>query len=74
MPTARKSLKDFIRNEFDKQTKDFDLKFSSLDNKLSQQISNLAVNMAVSQKDLLIKIFTIIVGTVGVAVTIIKVF
>ena len=118
---SQESLKDFIRNELDKQTKDVNLEFgaldnklsqrisnlevnmaasqkdlsqqigdsavnmatthkdvsqqiSGLDNKLSQQISDLAVNMATSQKDLLIKMFAIIVGTVGVAVTIIKVF
>ncbi|MGR3318092.1 MAG: hypothetical protein ACUZ8O_06390 [Candidatus Anammoxibacter sp.] len=100
---SQESLKEFIRNEFNKQAKDVDVKFSNLDNKLSQQMSNLEVNMATmrkdfssqvsaldnrlsqqmskfevnmatSQKDLLVKIFAIIVGTVGVAVTIIKVF
>ena len=63
-----------ISNELEKQTKDFDLKLGAIDNKLSQQISDLAVNMATSQKDLLIKLFGIIVGTVGVAVTILKLF
>ncbi|MGR3318095.1 MAG: hypothetical protein ACUZ8O_06405 [Candidatus Anammoxibacter sp.] len=122
---SQESLKEFIRDEFDKQTKDVDIRFGNLDNKLSsqinaldnklssqinaldnklssqigaldnklsqqisnlevnmatshkdlsQQISNSEVNMATSQKDLLVKIFAIIVGTVGVAVTIIKVF
>ena len=125
---SQESLKDFIRNELDKQTNDFDIKLGALDNKLSQrtsdleinmtashkelsqqindlavnmatlqkelsqqtsdlavniatsqkvlsqQTSDLAVNMATSQKDLLIKIFGIIVGTVGVAVTILKLF
>ncbi|MGR3177916.1 MAG: hypothetical protein ACUZ8E_07650, partial [Candidatus Anammoxibacter sp.] len=60
---SQESLKEFIRNELDKQTKDVDIKFSNLDNKLSsqisaldknlsQQISNLEVNMATSHKDL----------------------
>jgi len=107
---SQESLKDFIRNELDKQTNDFDIKLGDLDNKLSQrtsdleinmtashkdlslqisdlavnmstlqkelsqQTSDLAVNMATSQKDLLIKIFGIIVGTVGVAGTILKLF
>ncbi|MGR3317109.1 MAG: hypothetical protein ACUZ8O_01325 [Candidatus Anammoxibacter sp.] len=96
---SHESLKEFIRNEFEKQTKDidikfstFDLKLSSIDNKLSKEISNLEVSMsanqkdiskqisalevsiATSQKDLLIKLFGIIVGTVGVAVTILKLF
>ena len=56
---SQESLKEFISNEFEKQTKDFDLKLGGLDNKLggldnklSQQISNLEVNMATTRKDL----------------------
>ena len=78
---SQESLKEFIRNEndklltginspfkdilneFEKQTKDFDAKLSALE-----------VRLMVSQKDLLIKIFGIIVGTIGVAVTILKLF
>ncbi|MGR3317138.1 MAG: hypothetical protein ACUZ8O_01480 [Candidatus Anammoxibacter sp.] len=56
MPTAQENLKDFIRNELEKQ------------------IGALEVRLMVSQKDLLIKIFGIIVGTVGIAVTILKLF
>lgn len=37
-------------------------------------IKDLEVRIAYSQKDLLIKIFGIIVGTVGIAVTILKLF
>lgn len=57
------NLKEFIRNEFEKQTRDFDAKLSALE-----------THLMISQKDLLIKIFGIIVGTVGVAVTILKLF
>ena len=60
---SQESLKEFIRNEFEKQTKGFDAKLSSLETRLM-----------ISRKDLIVKIFVIIVGTVGVAVTIIKVF
>ena len=52
-----------ISNELEKQTKDFDAKLSALETRLM-----------ISQKDLLVKIFAIIVGTVGVAVTILKLF
>ena len=60
---SHESLKEFIRNELEKQTKDFDANLSALETRLM-----------VSQKDLLIKIFGIIVGTVGIAVTILKLF
>ncbi|MGR3318294.1 MAG: hypothetical protein ACUZ8O_07400 [Candidatus Anammoxibacter sp.] len=60
---SQESLKDFIRNENEK-----------LRNELVGKIKDLEVSMAVSQKDLLVKIFAIIVGTVGVAVTILKLF
>ena len=60
---SHESLKGFIRNELDKQTKDFDSKLYALETRL-----------IASQKDILIKIFGIVVGTVGVAVTILKLF
>ena len=60
---SHENLKEFIRNEFEKQAKDFDAKLSALETRLM-----------ISQKDLLIKIFAIIVGTVGIAVTILKLF
>ena len=53
---SHESLKEFIRDELEKQ------------------ISALEVSLMISQKDLLIKIFGIIVGTVGIAVTILKLF
>lgn len=43
-------------------------------NELNTEISNLRVEISRELKDLLIKIFGIIVGTVGVAVTILKLF
>ncbi len=56
-------------------------KISDLDNKLSgkingldKEISNLHIEISRELKDLLIKIFGIIVGTVGIAVTILKLF
>lgn len=60
---SHESLKEFIRNELEKQTKSFDIKLGSLE-----------TNLISSQKDLLIKLFGIIVGTVGIAVTILKLF
>ncbi len=54
--SGQEGLKEFIRNELDKQ------------------ISKLETSLTASQKDLLVKIFGIIVGTVGIAVTILKLF
>lgn len=60
-------LKDFIHQEI-----------NGLRNELKQEINGLRnelkAEIAVSSKDLLVKIFGIIVGTVGVAVTILKLF
>lgn len=67
---GQEGLKEFIRNEFEKQNKDIESKFNTFDSKLNA----LEARLMVSQKDLLIKIFCIIVGTVGVAVTILKLF
>ncbi len=71
---SHESLKEFMRNEFEKQSNELSSQIGALDNKLSQRISDLEVKMVTSQKDLLVKIFAIIVGTVGVAVTILKLF
>ncbi len=60
---SQESLKEFIHNENTK-----------LENKLSKEISSLRVEISKELKDLLIKIFGIIVGTTGVAVTILKLF
>ena len=43
-------------------------------NELCKEIGVLEVCIMTSQKDLLIKIFGIVVGTVGIAVTILKLF
>jgi len=43
-------------------------------NELNTEISNLRIEISRELKDLLIKIFGIIVGTVGIAVTILKLF
>lgn len=67
---SQESLKEFIRNELEKQTKDFEGKLKDLEGKLNA----LEVRLVSSQKDLLIKLFGIIVGTAGIAVTILKLF
>ena len=64
---SHESLKEFIRDELEKQ-------IGASENRLSKQINALEVRLMISQKDLLIKIFGIIVGTIGVAVTILKLF
>ncbi len=51
-----------------------DGKVSGLRNDLMGEIKDLKVYITESQKDLLIKLFGIIVGTVGLAVTILKLF
>ncbi len=74
-----------LDNKFSKQINDLDNKFSKqindLDNRIGRQIndlnskiSTLEVSLIAAQRDLLIKMFGIIVGTVGVAVTILKLF
>ncbi|MDR4499813.1 MAG: hypothetical protein MRK02_18125 [Candidatus Scalindua sp.] len=61
--TSQEDLKGFIRNEIEKLSKDFD-----------STLNGLEARLMTSQKDLLIKIFGIIVGTIGIAVTILKLF
>lgn len=53
---------------------DLDSTISGVYNKLSKEISSLEVLLMTSQKDMLIKILGIVVGTVGIAVTILKLF
>ncbi|MCP4252191.1 MAG: hypothetical protein GY775_02075 [Candidatus Scalindua sp.] len=53
---------------------DLNSKTNELRNDLMGEIKDLKVNIAESQKDLLIKLSGIIVGTVGLAVTILKLF
>ncbi|GJQ60761.1 MAG: hypothetical protein D8M57_08230 [Candidatus Scalindua sp. AMX11] len=50
-----------------------DLK-SFIRNEFDSKLNSLEARLVASQKDLLIKIFGIIVGTVGIAVTILKLF
>jgi len=67
---SQESLKEFIRAENEKLRNELVGKIKDLE----VSMKDLEVSMAVSQKDLLVKIFAIIVGTVGVAVTILKLF
>ncbi len=60
---SHESLKEFIGGVEERLNSHVDLK-----------ISGLEARLMASQKDLLIKIFGIIVGTVGIAVTILKLF
>jgi|SRR3972149_2768739 len=82
---GQESLKEFIHNENKTLRNEFDTKINELRNELGNEIKgirneliseikDLEVRMAYSQKDMLIKIFGIVVGTVGVAVTILKLF
>lgn len=71
---SQDDLKDFIRNEFEILSKDFDSKFIIQQKDFDSKLSSLEARLMASQKDLLIKIFGIIVGTVGIAVTILKLF
>ena len=64
---SHESLKEFICSELDS-------KINGLRNDLMSEIKDLKVYIAESQKDLLIKLFGIIVGTVGLAVAILKLF
>ena len=70
-------IKD-IRNELGNEIKGFrnelKLLITEKNNELNDKIGGLEVRMVTSQKDMLIKIFGIIVGTVGIAVTILKLF
>jgi len=61
---------DSIDNRFD----GIDIKFSSIDTKFDSLRNELKAEIANTSKDLLIKLFGIIVGTVGMAVTILKLF
>ncbi|MGR3292675.1 MAG: hypothetical protein ACUZ9M_01505 [Candidatus Scalindua sp.] len=78
---SQENLKEFISNENTKLENKFSNKISGLDDKLcnkisglDKEISSLRVEISKELKDLLIKIFGIVVGTVGLAVTILKLF
>ncbi len=75
------NLKEFIRDENTKLENKLSNKINGLDDKLctringlDKEISSLRVEISRELKDLLIKIFGIVVGTVGMAVTILKLF
>ncbi|ODS30798.1 MAG: hypothetical protein SCARUB_04079 [Candidatus Scalindua rubra] len=61
--SGQESLKEFIRIEM-----------KGLRDEINASELRIKADLANSQKDLLIKIFGIIVGTVGIAVTILKLF
>ncbi|MFQ5688440.1 MAG: hypothetical protein ACE5GV_17470 [Candidatus Scalindua sp.] len=78
---SQESLKEFIHNENTKLETKLSDKINGLESKLSnkingldKEISSLRVEISKELKDLLIKIFGIVVGTVGLAVTILKLF
>lgn len=82
---GQKGLQDFIRNELEirilglrnELTREIDdgrNETKSLRNELINEIKDLDVRITHSQKDMLVKILGIVVGTVGMAVTILKLF
>jgi hypothetical protein len=72
--SGQESLKEFISNENKDLRNELKLLITEKNNELHNKISGLEVCMVTSQKDMLIKILGIVVGTVGVAVTILKLF
>lgn len=68
--SGREDLKEFIRSE----NNNIRAEINNLRNELKQDIKDLEVRMAHAQRDLLVRIFGIVVGTVGIAVTILKLF
>ena len=79
--SGQESLKEFISNEnknLCNEMKDIHnelkLLIAEMNKDLNGKIDGLEVRMVTSQKDMLIKIFGIVVGTVGIAVTILKLF
>jgi|ETNmetMinimDraft_23_1059889.scaffolds.fasta_scaffold253837_1 hypothetical protein len=71
---SHESLKEFIHNELTREISSLDAKLTKEISGLNVNISGLEVRLMASQKDILIKLFGIIVGTVGIAVTILKLF
>lgn len=71
---GQESLKEFIRIENSNFRNEIKLLIAEMNKDISGKIGGLEVRMVTSQKDMLIKIFGIIVGTVGTAVTILKLF
>ena len=71
---GQESLKEFIRIENSNLRNEIKLLIAEMNKDISGKIGELEVHMVTSQKDMLIKIFGIIVGTVCIAVTILKLF
>ncbi len=63
-----------LDNKLSTKINELDDKLSNRMNGLDKEISSLRVEISRELKDLLIKIFGIVVGTVGLAVTILKLF
>ena len=67
-----------LDNKIDNKIESLDNKIEGLDNKIDNKIESLRnelkADIAISSKDLLVKLFGIIVGTIGIAVTILKLF
>lgn len=67
---SQESLKEFIHNEISNLRSEMKI----LHSEMKSLRSDIICEMNKELKDLLIKIFGIIVGTVGIAVTILKLF
>lgn len=79
--SGQESLKEYIHSELNELRGEFrDLENrllssqKALENRLLSSQKDLEILMVTSQKDMLIKIFGIIVGSLTVAVTILKLF
>ncbi len=70
MESGQESLKEYIHSELNELRGEF----RDMENRLLSSQKDLEVLMVTSQKDMQIKLFGIIVGTVGLAVTILKLF
>ena len=71
---GQESLKEFIRIENSNLRNEIKLLIAEMNKDISGKIGGLEVRMVTFQKDMLIKIFGIIVGAVCIAVTILKLF
>ncbi len=68
--SGQESLKEYIHNEL----KELRGEFRDLESRLLSSQKDLEILMVTSQKDMLIKIFGIIVGSLTVGITILKLF
>jgi len=67
---GHENLKDFFRNEINGLESRWEVWLANL----RTDITNLKADIMASQKDLLLKIFAIVTGVTGIAVTILKLF